>query len=86
MKSDFALRVLKIVSKIPKGSVMTYADVARKAGNLKACRAVGNIMSGNYNPKVPCHRVISSDGTIGNYNRGGSAEKVKILRKEGVEV
>jgi methylated-DNA-[protein]-cysteine S-methyltransferase len=82
--TSFRENVLAIVAAIPKGSVMTYAAVAAKAGNPKAARAVGTIMKQNYNPKVPCHRVVRSDGKIGEYNRGGSDQKIALLRKEGV--
>ncbi|HNZ86211.1 MAG TPA: MGMT family protein [bacterium] len=79
---SFSEKVYKIVSKIPKGSVMTYKQVAKLAGNEKAYRAVGNILNKNYNPKIPCHRVIKSDGKIGGYNRG-EKEKIEMLKKEG---
>jgi O-6-methylguanine DNA methyltransferase len=82
-KQTFTERVLGIVAKIPKGKTLTYKDVAKLAGNGKAARAVGTIMSKNYNLKVPCHRVIRSDGKIGNYNRGGSTKKREMLIKEG---
>jgi methylated-DNA-[protein]-cysteine S-methyltransferase len=72
------------VRKIPKGEVMTYKQVAKKAGSPNASRAVGMIMSKNYDPKIPCHRVIRSDGTMGGYNRGGISAKRKILTAEGV--
>jgi O-6-methylguanine DNA methyltransferase len=81
--SKFGKRVYAVVAKIPKGKVMTYAEVARKAGKPRASRAVGYWMSKNFDPKIPCHRVIRSDGKIGNYNRGGSKKKLEILRKEG---
>ena len=81
--SLFTARVYAVVTKIPKGKVMTYAAVAKKAGNTRAARAVGTLMAKNYNPKVPCHRVIRSDGKIGNYNRGGSKAKRALLKKEG---
>ncbi|HVZ76087.1 MAG TPA: MGMT family protein [Candidatus Paceibacterota bacterium] len=81
--SAFRKRVLAVVAKIPKGSVMTYAMVAKKAGNPKASRAVGYYMSKNYDPKIPCHRVIRTDGKIGNYNRGGEKAKRTLLKKEG---
>jgi len=81
--SAFAERVYKIVAKIPKGKTMTYGEVARKAGKPGAARAVGMFMSHNYDPKIPCHRVVRSDGKIGNYNRGGSTRKLEILREEG---
>lgn len=80
---SFKEQVLNIVRKIPKGKTMSYKEVAARAGNINAARAVGNIMSNNFNPGIPCHRVIKSDGTLGNYNRGGNEKKTKILRKEG---
>lgn len=76
-------KVKQIVSKIPRGKVMTYKEVAMKAGNAKASRAVGTIMRLNYNKNIPCHRVIRSDGKIGNYNRGGEKVKYALLVKEG---
>ncbi len=82
-KEVFADKVRKVVAKIPKGKVMTYAEVAKKAGSPGASRAVGSIMAKNFDPKIPCHRVIRSDGKIGNYNRGGSEVKRKLLIKEG---
>lgn len=80
---SFTEKVHEVVKKIPKGKVLTYSEVARKAGNAKAARAVGTIMSKNFNPDIPCHRVIRSDGKIGNYNRGGVKAKERILREEG---
>lgn len=77
----FTEKVLAVVSKIPKGKVMTYKEVAKKAGNEKAARAVGMIMSKNYRKDVPCHRVIRSNGDLGGYNRGRD-NKRKILLKE----
>lgn len=78
----FADKVRKIVSKIPKGKTMTYKEVAAKAGNSKAARAVGAIMRGNYDDSIPCHRVIRSDGSFGSYNRGGTLRKKEILKQE----
>ena len=63
---------------------MTYGEVAAKAGNPKAARAVANLMAKNYDPAIPCHRVIRSDGKLGGYNRGGETVKKEILQKEGV--
>lgn len=77
--SDFAKRVYAVVAKIPKGKTMTYKQVATKAGKPGAARAVGTIMSHNYNPKIPCHRVVRSDGSMGGYNRGGVERKKEIL-------
>ena len=78
----FTKKVYDVVSRIPKGKVLTYKEVARKAGNEKASRAVGNILHKNFDPKIPCHRVIRSDGKLGGYNKG-SKNKIKILKKEG---
>ncbi len=81
--SAFTENVHRVVKGIKKGQVMTYKDVAIAAGNPKAARAVANLMAKNYNPDIPCHRVIRSDGALGGYNRGGEVEKRKILQKEG---
>ncbi len=83
MKSTFKSRVQDIVKKIPKGEVLTYKQVAEMAGSPGAARAVGNIMKGNFDKSVPCHRVVRSDGKIGAYNRGGQAEKTSLLKAEG---
>ncbi len=71
-----------MVAKIPSGKTMTYKQVAIAAGKPLAARAVGTLMSKNYNPDVPCHRVIRSDGKIGNYNRGGPSRKAELLLEE----
>jgi methylated-DNA-[protein]-cysteine S-methyltransferase len=81
MKS-FREKVLEITTKIPKGKTLTYKEVATKAGNSKAARAVGTILKTNFDPEIPCHRVIRSDGKTGGYNRG-SANKIRILKEEG---
>jgi O-6-methylguanine DNA methyltransferase len=81
--SLFTERVLNIVSSIKKGETMTYKEVATRAGSPGAARAVGSIMKANYRPNVPCHRVIRSDGVIGQYNRGGQNEKYRKLKREG---
>ena len=79
----FKEKVYAVVAKIPRGKTMTYKEVARRAGSPNAYRAVGNIM--NKNPdikKVPCHRVVRSDGDTGGYARGRKA-KIALLKKEG---
>ncbi len=81
--SIFAQRVYNIVGHIPRGKVLTYKQVARRAGSPRAYRAVGNILNKNRNPKVPCHRVIRADGHVGGYFHGTHA-KLARLRKEGV--
>ena len=80
---SFAQKVRDIVIKIPKGKTLTYLEVAKKAGNAKASRAVGSIMRKNFDTGIPCHRVIRSDGGMGGYNRGGVKRKMAILKKEG---
>ncbi|MYE37923.1 MAG: MGMT family protein [Candidatus Spechtbacteria bacterium SB0662_bin_43] len=80
--TPFTKKVYDVVRSIPKGQVMTYQEVATKAGSPRAFRAVGTILSKNRNPAVPCHRVIRSDGTLGGYNRGRD-RKAAILKQEG---
>ena len=79
---SFSDKVYAVVAKIPRGKTLSYKQVAAKAGNSHAARAVGTLMSKNYNPKIPCHRVVRSDGTIGNYNRGGPSRKIELLLEE----
>jgi O-6-methylguanine DNA methyltransferase len=82
MVTDFRNRVLNVVSKIKSGKTLTYKQVAKLAGSPGAYRAVGNVLNGNYNRKIPCHRVVRSDGSPGGYNRGAKI-KVAILKREG---
>jgi O-6-methylguanine DNA methyltransferase len=77
----FRDRVFSVVKKIPRGKTLTYKEVARRAGNPKASRAVGAILRTNFNPDIPCHRVVKSDGTLGGYNRG-ILKKKKLLNEE----
>ena len=81
----FKEKVYAVVREIPKGRALTYKQVAERAGNPLACRAVGNILNKNLNPQIPCHRVIRSDGKIGGYNRGAALKK-KILTSEGIKL
>ena len=78
---NFTQKVHEVVKKIPRGKTLTYQQVAVLAGNPKAYRAVGNILNKNYNPEIPCHRVIRTDGKIGGYNRGSDRKK-KLLDQE----
>ena len=80
--SQFRDRILQVVRDIPRGKVLSYKEVAQKAGKPKAYRAVGNILSKNKDGSIPCHRVIKSDGNLGGYNRG-KRKKIDILKKEG---
>ena len=79
----FTDNVRHVVKNIPKGESKTYREVATMAGNPKAARAVGAIMRTNYDQTIPCHRVLRSDGSLGNYNRGGTSAKRKLLISEG---
>jgi len=78
----FAERVRDEVRNIPRGETATYAEIAARAGSPGAARAVGSVLRKNFDPDVPCHRVIRSDGSLGWYNRG-DAEKERLLREEG---
>lgn len=80
--TSFAAHVYSIVKKIPRGKTLTYKQVAIAAGRPGACRAVGTILSKNFDPTIPCHRVIRSDGKTGGYNRG-EGRKAERLREEG---
>ncbi len=81
----FKEKVFRVVKGIKKGQVMTYQEVAKKVDHPGASRAVGSVLKTNYDPKIPCHRVIRSDGGMGGYNRGGQTKKLAILKKEGVK-
>ena len=78
----FTDKVYAVVKKIKRGETLTYKQVATLVGNKGAYRAVGNILNKNYDPKIPCHRVIRSDGRSGGYNRGEKI-KAKRLKEEG---
>lgn len=82
IQTPFAQHVYLVVSKIPKGKTLSYTQVARAAGRPNAARAVGNIMNKNRDSRVPCHRVVNSDGSVGGY-AWGSTKKRNILHKEG---
>lgn len=78
----FKQKVLAVVKKIPAGKTLTYKQVATKAGSPNASRAVGSVLTTNYDPAIPCHRVIRTDGGLGGYNRG-LKKKIALLKKEG---
>jgi len=83
--SAFEKNVLKKVREIPSGNVMTYKEVANAVGYGGASRAVGNVMAKNPFPVlIPCHRVIKSDLSLGNYSGGGKEIKKRLLEKEGI--
>ena len=85
MEDTFAKRVYETVAKIPRGKVATYGQVAALAGNPKAPRAVGMLMSRNRDPKrIPCHRVVGASGELVGYAFNGILAKREKLLQEGV--
>ena len=84
--TKFQLKIWNFLKKIPKGSVKTYSQVASAIGKPRAIRAVANAIGKNPYPiKIPCHRVIKSNGSIGGYSaKGGIKMKRKLLKKEGI--
>ena len=83
--TDFQIEVWNEITKIPKGKVKTYKELAQLINKPRASRAVANACGKNpYVPTVPCHRVIRSDGYLGGYSgEGGIEMKRKLLIKEG---
>ncbi|PIT85684.1 cysteine methyltransferase [Candidatus Micrarchaeota archaeon CG10_big_fil_rev_8_21_14_0_10_59_7] len=73
------------MQEIPRGRVSTYSAIAKAIGKPKAARAVGNALNRNHSSRVPCHRVVRSDGRAGGFARG-TREKIRMLRREGVRV
>ena len=86
--TKFQIKVWKYLKTIPKGQVKTYKEVAISIKSPKSARAVANACGKNpYAPKVPCHRVIRSDGTLGGFSApGGIKLKKKILKNEGFSI
>tara|TARA_S200000501_G_scaffold123354_1_gene116405 strand:- start:171 stop:446 length:276 start_codon:yes stop_codon:yes gene_type:complete len=84
----FQEKVWAYLKKIPCGSLKTYSQVAKAIGKPLAVRAVANAIGKNpYAPKVPCHRVIRSDGSLGGYSgKGGRKTKRFLLKKEGIMI
>jgi O-6-methylguanine DNA methyltransferase len=85
-RTEFERDVWTKALEIPRGEVRPYGWVAAEIGRPKAVRAVGTALGHNPVPLiVPCHRVVRSDGSIGNYSLGGPANKRAILATEGVD-
>jgi len=80
--SLFSQKVYAVVRAIPMGGVLTYKEVARRAGRPMAYRAVGSILHKNNDYKIPCHRVIRSDGTLGGYNKGTNIKRRLLLQEK----
>ena len=72
---EFREKVYGVVRQIPKGETMTYREVALLAGSPEAAWAVGNILSKNFDPKIPCHRVIRAEGKTSGYNHGAERRR-----------
>lgn len=93
MPTSFTSKIYRILRSVPCGRVTTYQALACRAGSPRASRAVGNAMNRNpftskslpANRRVPCHRVVCSDGSVGGFARG-TREKIRMLRREGVVV
>ncbi len=93
MPTDFFnSKIYSLLKKVPKGKVTTYKILAEKLGT-KAYRAVGQAMRCNpYAPRVPCHRVVKSDGSIGGFMGKMNSKskevkkKIKMLEKEGIKI
>ena len=86
--TKFQVKVWNYLKKIPKGEVRTYKQVAIAIKSPKSARAVANACGKDpYAPKIPCHRVIRSDGGLGGYSgRGGIKTKLRLLRSEKVYI
>ena len=86
--TKFQLKVWKYLKTIPKGTFKTYKQVAIAIKSPKSARAVANACGKNpYAPKIPCHRVIRSDGGLGGYSgRGGIKTKQRLLRSEKIDI
>ncbi|PJC37252.1 6-O-methylguanine DNA methyltransferase [Candidatus Peregrinibacteria bacterium CG_4_9_14_0_2_um_filter_53_11] len=86
--TEFQKAVWRELSRIPKGTTITYAELAARIGRPKSVRAVANAVGANPLPvTVPCHRVIRTDGTLGGYSGpGGVTEKRRLLKAEGVDI
>ena len=86
--TKFQIKVWNYLKTIPTGQVRSYLEVAKAINKPKAARAVANAVGKNPNaPKIPCHRVIRSDGSLGGYSGpGGIKTKKKLLKKEGIFV
>ena len=84
--TKFQLKVWRYLMKIPKGKTKTYLEIAKAIGKPSAFRAVANAVGKNpFPPKIPCHRVIRSDGSMGGYSGKGGIKKKKILlQSEGI--
>ena len=86
--SKFEIKVWNYLKKIPKGKLRTYSQVAIAINKPLAVRAVANAIGKNpLPPKIPCHRVVKSDGSLGGYSgKGGITTKRILLKKEKIDL
>ena len=85
--TDFQIKVWNEIKKIPKGSTLTYKELAKKINKPKAYRAVANACGKNPYPIIiPCHRVVGSNGNIGGYSDEGGVEKKIFLKSENAKI
>ena len=86
--TKFQQKVWQYLKNIPRGKVKTYKQVAIAIKSPKSARAVANACGKNpYAPKIPCHRVIRSDGRLGGYSgKGGIRKKLELLRSEKIKI
>lgn len=84
--SVFQMKVWELLKSIPYGNAITYGELAKRAGDKNACRAVGMANSRNPLPVfIPCHRVVGAGGKLTGYT-GGLEVKMKLLQVEGIEL
>ena len=85
--TEFQVKVWLAIAKIPKGEVRTYKELARDIKKPKAIRADANASGKNpYPVKIPCHRVVGSNGYLGGYSgKGGIKQKKNLLKQEGIQ-
>src|SRR5271155_3682511 len=82
--TEFQKKVLFATLTIKKGETRTYKQIAEQIGHRHAYRAVGTALKINpLAPMIPCHRVVKSVGSLGNYNSGGTKRKMEMLKSEG---
>ena len=81
--TDFQWKVWRLLQEVPAGTTISYAELARRAGDLKAVRAVAHANAANpVAVVIPCHRVVGSDGSLTGY-RWGIERKRRLLELEG---
>ena len=86
MATELQTQVWNQLKEISKGKVTTYSQLAQAVGRPRAVRAVASAVGKNPNlVTVPCHRVVRSDGAVGQY-ANGQKNKITLLKKEGIKI